>query len=105
MAGEYQGHVGQWFDRICCDSSKWNYKALGSQYDAFGNFNFGATGSAIGIPANVLLRGAGLAKWLKLRPDKFGQPMGKFPYGNQPDKQQAIQDGIRYYQNNCMHSG
>ena len=106
LAAEYQGHVTQWFDRICCQNSQWNYKGGGqSQYDAFGNFNFGATGSAIGIPANVLLRGAGLVKWLKLRPDKFGKPLGKFPYGNQPEKQKAIQDGIRYYQNNCMQGG
>jgi RHS repeat-associated protein len=108
IAGGFEAHVGAWFDRICCDSSQWNYKAWSprGKYDAFGNFNFGATGAALGIPQSILLRGAGLAKFFNVHPlGKFGNPLGQWPYGNQREKQQAIEDGIRYFKNNCMHGG
>lgn len=32
------------------EPSPWNYKTQGRQYDAAGNFNYGATGAEAGIP-------------------------------------------------------
>jgi RHS repeat-associated protein len=94
---------GWWLAQVCCSTSPWNYKSLGGQYDAFGNFNFGATGAALGVPDNLVLRGAGLAKWWKLSPDPNGNPLGPYPYGNEYDKQRMIEEGIRYFKNGCMH--
>jgi hypothetical protein len=94
-----------WLGQVCCDNSPWNYKALGGQYDDLGNFNFGATGAALGIPDNLLLRGAGMAKWWKRSPDPDGNPLfGPYPqYGNALKKQQMILEGIRYFKDGCMH--
>jgi RHS repeat-associated protein len=106
------GSYTAWFLLICCSTSPWNYKSQGAQYDAFGNFNFGATGAALGIPDDVLLRGAGLAKWPQLPHDEngndydnngnYGNPLGPYPYGNQNDKQEDILQGMRYFKNGCM---
>ena len=86
--------------------SPWDYKNYNGEthpeFDAFGNFNYGATGAALGIPHNLLLRGAGAAKWLKLHPDPFGKPLGGEPYGNQPEKQGMINLGIQYFKNHCF---
>jgi RHS repeat-associated protein len=40
----------------------WDYKQQGGQYQAFGNFNYGATGLAAGFSASYLLRMAGWAQ-------------------------------------------
>jgi RHS repeat-associated protein len=37
----------------------WDFKQWDKKYEDFGNFNFGATGTALGIPPEILLRGAG----------------------------------------------
>jgi hypothetical protein len=52
----------------------------------------------------VLLRGAGAKKWW----DSAGMadpsvPWGNFPYGNQQEKQNAIDDGINYW--NAIKAG
>jgi RHS repeat-associated protein len=61
-----------WKPHIDHTGALWDYKNFGGvkhpEYDEFGNFNFGATGAALGIPGNALLRGAGYAKGLS----KFG---------------------------------
>ena len=81
------------------DSGPWDYKVTaGPQFDAFGNFNFGATGAAINIPSQLLLRGAGLKKYIKSGGEANPTtPLGNYPYGNQLDKEDAIQDGINYW--------
>ena len=83
----------------------WNYKKLGSQYRDFGNFNYGATGAAIGFSERTLLRMAG---WAQQQPGtsktEWGYPGnllnpwgGTPPYGDDPDDQEIISKGIRYY--------
>jgi hypothetical protein len=67
----------------------------GYQYDDAGNFNYGATGTAIGIPSSVLLKGADAYKnfmnfW-------HNKPMN----GNEPQKNDMIQKGIDYVKNEC----
>jgi len=63
----------------------WDYKQQGP-YDDFGNFNFGATGAALGYSDAELLRGAGALKVLERRvrhqpdPPDVGSPFGDYPY-------------------------
>ncbi|WP_350650240.1 polymorphic toxin type 44 domain-containing protein, partial [Pseudomonas sp. HY13-MNA-CIBAN-0226] len=69
----------------------------GRQYEAFGNFNYGATGTVLGIPENVLLRAAGVAQTVArtTRPD-FGSWWGGEPFGDDPRDQYWIRRGIEY---------
>ena len=91
-------------------SMPWDYKRQGP-YDDFGNFNFGATGAALGYPDQVLLRGAGALKVLERSaknqpaPPGIGSPLGDYPHGNEPEKQQMIQAGIDYFKHHCMGLG
>lgn len=82
----------------------WDYKNTdGSQYDDFGNFNFGATGAALGYSDTELLAGAGALKALERawkgqhtpRADTLGQ------YGNERHKDDMIKAGIRYFKAGC----
>lgn len=59
---EVMGGAVLWFYNQVRNRGPWDYKQLGSQYQDFGNFNFGATGAALGIPDQILLRGAGWAE-------------------------------------------
>jgi len=100
----WYNHVKQWH-------GPWDYKNYNGQphpeWDDFGNFNYGATGAATGIPLNLLLRGAGAVK-LKRYPgnDPFGRPWDPRGvdttrpdrnYGNQPEKNQQIINGFNWY--------
>jgi hypothetical protein len=51
-----------WFYQKVRNGGPWDYKKFDPYFAAFGNFNFGATGTAAGIPANILLMGAGWAQ-------------------------------------------
>jgi hypothetical protein len=83
----------------------WNYKKLGSQYQDFGNFNYGATGAAIGFNETTLLIEAGRGQIAAgtSRPE-WGTPGGRLwgkpvaPYGDDPDDQALISKGFQYYQ-------
>jgi RHS repeat-associated protein len=95
-----------WYVMVSTNRGPWDYKWYQGkphpEYDNFGNFNYGATGCAMGIPLNVLLRGAGYAKSRQLgASDPYGSPLGRFPYGNQPDKQQQIMNGYNFCKK-CM---
>lgn len=74
----------------------WDYNKQGFQYDQAGNFNYGATGTAIGIPGTALIEGANAYKnimnfWRK-------RPMN----GNEPEKNDMIQRGIDYVKKGCF---
>lgn len=75
------------------------------EYDDFGNFNYGATGAAMGIPLDLLLRGAGFAKWRRYPGnDPYGRPWDRSGnYGNQPDKNQQIINEFNWYKNCGPH--
>jgi RHS repeat-associated protein len=63
-----------------------------------GNFNYGATGAAMGIPQDVLLRAAGLVQMVNGPCDPSnGYPWWRSPYGDQPWDQDAIRAGYQYY--------
>ncbi len=80
------------------NGSLWDYKQLDPKYADFGNYNYGATGAALGIPSDVLLRAAG---WAQVRAGTSDETWGHYlwdaPYGDHPADQAWIQKGINYY--------
>ena len=102
---------GEWLGRVW-PGGKWDYKEQGKtreqkiEYEKFGNFNYGATGAAIGIPDRVLLIAAGTVQYTRsffghpYRPS-FGRPWSGSPYGDDPGDQVLIQSGIDYYRSGC----
>ncbi len=73
-----------------------------SPYQDFGNFNYGAVGSAWGIPQDLLLRGAGYAQTQAgTSTPEWGNWYQGPPYGDDPADQEQIMQGIQYYQNGC----
>jgi RHS repeat-associated protein len=95
-----------WFKRQVQNSGPWDYKQRGSQYQDFGNFNYGATGYAYGyglvFPETVLRRMAGWAqvKSGTSRPE-YHTPLGRYPYGDDPADQQQIENGMQYARCGC----
>ena len=91
----------------------WDYKQQGwtltdtgqlgpSPFQDFGNFNFGATGAAWGIPLDVLLRGAGYAQTAAgTSTPEWGHWYQGPPYGDDPNDQALIIAGYQYYKNGC----
>jgi hypothetical protein len=95
--------LGWWYNTVK-NKGPWDYKQKKgcesgtSPYADFGNFNYGAAGSALGIPANILLRAAGWAQQNDNTSDPdWGGPFGNPPYGDDPRDQKMINDGISYY--------
>ncbi|MCX2803408.1 polymorphic toxin type 44 domain-containing protein, partial [Microbulbifer thermotolerans] len=90
-----------WFYDQVRNKGPWDYKQQGRKYEDFGNFNFGATGSAFGFPLNILQRGAG---WANQKADptrkNLGSPWGEYPYGDDPNDQEQIEKGSNYCE--CM---
>ena len=70
-----------------------------------GNFNFGATGAALGIPLNVLQGGAGFAKWLYYPNISWLERIwaindnvihSRYPYGDDMSDASVIKHGYDY---------
>ena len=101
-----------WFYGEVRNNGDWDYKQQGKQYEDFGNFNYGATGAALGLDLTTLLRMAGFASIQASYPDRpwpgdpgggaaailAGLGKGIPPYGDDPHDQQEITLGFRYYQ-------
>lgn len=87
-----------WFYQKVRNHGPWDYKQKNRLWANFGNFNYGATGTVAGIPEDILLMGAGFAQsWAGTsKPAKWGHWYGKPPYGDDPDDQRAIREGIEY---------
>jgi len=91
-----------WLYNQVRNKGPWDYKQHGSQYQNFGNFNYGATGAASGLPDFVIYRGAGWAQQQAGTSDpSWGSPWGSSPYGDDPADQIMIQQGIEYYRCGC----
>ncbi|EPN6728815.1 polymorphic toxin type 44 domain-containing protein [Pseudomonas sp. GD03817] len=86
-----------WFYSKVRNRGERDYKQQGRQYEALGNFNYGATGTAAGLSEEFLLRGAG---WAQSRAgtsnSAFGSWWGSSPYGDDPEDQEWIKKGIEY---------
>lgn len=86
-----------WFYAKVRNRGEWDYKQHGRRYEAFGNFNYGACGTAAGISSQVLLRGAGWAQGRAGTSNgSFGTWWGDAPYGDDPQDQDWIKAGIKY---------
>lgn len=86
-----------WFYSQVRGRGPWDYKQKSREYEAFGNFNYGVTGTVLGIPEGVLLRAAGAAQKAAgtSRPE-FGDWWGDAPYGDDHSDQHWIKEGIEY---------
>jgi hypothetical protein len=86
-----------WFYQKVRNNGPWDYKKKNRDWEAYGNFNYGAAGIAAGIPAKTLLMGAG---WAQTRAGTSRPEWGKWtqnpPYGDDPTDQRYIQEGIEY---------
>lgn len=86
------------------ESGPWNYANINrKKFDAGGNFNYGATGVALGVSPDILLRMGGVAQVMtgSWKPE-YGVPALTGPgYGDDPKGQAEIWSGIQYAQNHC----
>jgi len=99
----------KWFRDMVKDDAPWDYKRLtpDSRYEDFGNFNYGATGSAVGFGLVTLLSEAGrvqtIPPGMKEKPKEWGYPAGRiwgkgqYPYGDEPKDAKQIEAGRNYY--------
>jgi RHS repeat-associated protein len=81
----------------------WDYNnTQGSQYEEFGNFNYGATGTVKGFTQEQLLIAAGAVQHATntSRPE-WGNPFTGRPYGDDPLDQIDISLGISYAKGQC----
>jgi RHS repeat-associated protein len=90
-------NIFEFYDAVK-NRGKWDYKQNGSAYEDFGNFNYGATGKAVGFPDFVLERAAGWAQGRAgTSKSEWGKWYGSTPYGDDPNDQKQIKAGIDYY--------
>jgi RHS repeat-associated protein len=98
-----------WFESMVDYGKPWDYKTSGIQYEAFGNFNYGATGRAAGIGPGLLYRAAGYAQVRHGGASAMSAFrtafLGGYPYGDDPRDQANIRAGQQYYQNGCQGGG
>lgn len=102
---EAEGHRGDllWFKDQVDSKGPWDYKnneeyKEEGPFENFGNFNYGATGAALGLSDEELYRAAG-AKQIwdhPLEPEKRTRPFS-FPYGDEYKDAEMIRRGIEYY--------
>lgn len=86
-----------WFYTQVRNKGEWDYKNGQPQYESFGNFNYGAVGTAAGISEAVLLRAAGAAQSLAgTSQAEFDKWWSEAPYGDDPVDQVWIKAGIDY---------
>jgi len=95
-----------WFYNQVKKGAPWDYKQINPLYEDFGNFNYGAAGSAFGWDPWTLQNEAGIAQ--QKDPDSRGvgrgvpgsrwkSGSGVPPYGDQPKDNEWIKNGIEYH--------
>ncbi len=104
-----------WFKGMVNDQGPWDYKyqdADRTKYENFGNFNYGATGSALGLTLAILQRAAGWQQQYGPNGDRAsgsGKPPssmlevqagigGEAPFGDNQNDSNWIAQGAMYYQ-------
>jgi hypothetical protein len=106
---EARGRNPFWFRQMVPNRAPWDYKQSGDngEYEAFGNFHYGATGRVVGpvgIPRGNLFQEAGRAQSRdRNSDDSFGWPgirflpfTGSRSFGDDPIDQYWIGQGMRY---------
>jgi hypothetical protein len=97
-----------WFKGQVNTGQRWDFKSYyrgvnASQRDReiaarYGNFHYGATGAALGVPDDILYRAAGWHQLTTPNTDEnWGHWLGSAPYGDDPNDQEWILKGINYY--------
>ena len=71
------------------------------QYDDFGNFKYGATRTALGLPQAAVMWAGGLVKNINYWSKGQANPYRNQPYMNDQHKMSMIAQGIQYAQNGC----
>lgn len=98
-----------WFRDQVRNNGPWDYKQQGAGFQDFGNYNYGYTGSAMGVSSDFLQRQAGIAQQAAgtSRPE-WGSPGpfggligGTAPYGDDPRDQTLIIQGMEDRRNGC----
>ncbi|WP_165352146.1 polymorphic toxin type 44 domain-containing protein [Solidesulfovibrio carbinolicus] len=99
-----------WFIEMVRPRGPWDFKTQTLNYEGFGNFNYGATALAFGIPEKVALRAAGIVHVFTNKSKKMFENgeiingISEFkvsfqgpPYGDSQKDQDMIKNGFRYY--------
>jgi hypothetical protein len=98
-----------WFQDQVRNDGPWDYKqqrTYPGQYEAGGNFNYGATGRALGLSERFLLREAGRAQQAAgTSLPEWGSPGSRWnpwggsgSFGDDPGDQYWIRQGSQYYE-------
>jgi len=96
IGGENAFVYGVFYTKVR-NGGEWDYKQRGRQFEEFGNFNYGATGTAAGIPEQILLRAAGAAQSQAGTSEAdFGKWWKETPYGDDRVDQVWIKAGIEH---------
>jgi hypothetical protein len=108
MYGAIPGAFGSWLGRVW-PGGAWDDKhhpkagVPGLSLERQGNYSYGATAAALGLPENLALRGAGLAQRASAVGDaiKGKVPRTRLgglraPYGDDPRDQAVIREGYAY---------
>jgi hypothetical protein len=88
-----------WFYNKVRPGGAWDYKRQGRDFEGCGNFNYGAAGTALGVPDQILLRAAGgVQSATDAQKGKYDPNKGFFfaasPYGDNQNDQPVIINGI-----------
>jgi hypothetical protein len=88
-----------WFYYKVRNGGPWDFKQIDGKYENFGNFHYGAVGTAGGLPEELLLRAAGYAQKrakTQSKTEDWSEWHGVSPYGDDPRDQPWILKGMRY---------
>lgn len=97
LQGHGEAFLLSWFYSKVKNKGEWDFKQLGRQYADFGNFHYGAVGTAIGFSEGLLLRAAGAAQSIAgTSKEEFDKWWSESPYGDDPVDQIWIKAGIEY---------
>ncbi len=100
LAMRYAAKYPTWVNRVR-EYGEWDYKRLQDDHEVFqdfGNFNFGLTGAANGIPLWALLKGAGTIQFLMDARHGRPGPANPTQHGDHPRDDAMIKLGYEFYE-------